>query len=97
MEVYELYIDKLLKVLPMNDVTFTTQLSKNKLLPDSVGAHIKSLPTSSDKADYFLKSVVKSSLSIDETEELNNLITVMDKCGYPHIERLADKMRSHLR
>ena len=97
MEVYQKYIDKLVKALPMDDVTFTTQLSSNGILPDSVGAHIKSLPTSSDKADYFLKSVVKSSLDIDDTEELNNLITVMDKCRYRHIERLGNKMKLDLR
>ena len=52
---------------------------------------VKSLPTSSDKADYFLKNVIKPSLDIDDTEEFNNHITVMDKYGYPYIKRLANK------
>ena len=96
MEVYEKYVNKLVKGLSMDDVTFTTQLSSYNLLPDSVDAHIKSLPTQCEKADYFLKHVIKPSLDIDETEELDNLITVMDKYGYPHIKRLANKMKLDL-
>ena len=99
MEVYEKNLEKLVKVLPMNDVEFTTQLKSNKILPDSVDAHIKSqsLPTESDKVDYYLKNVIKKSLDIGETEELNNLITVMEKCGYAHVERLAKAMKSDLK
>ena len=96
MEVYDKYKDKLVKGLPMKDVTFITQLSSNDLLPDIVGAHIESLPTSSDKADYFLKNIIKPSLDLDDIEELDNLITVMDKYGYPHIKRLANKMKLDL-
>ena len=97
MEVYEKNLGKLVKVLPMNDVEFTTQLKSNKILPDGVDAHIKSLPTESDKVDYYLKNVVKKSLDIGDTEELNNLIIVMEKCGYTHVERLAKAMKSDLK
>ena len=98
MEVYEKYLNKLVKGLSivMDDVTFTTQLHSHDLLPDTVEAHIKSLPTPCEKADYFLKRIIKSSLDIDDTEELDNLITVMDKNGYPHIKRLANKMKLDL-
>ena len=98
MEVYEKYVNKLVKGLSiiMDDVTFTTQLRSHDLLPDNVDAHIKSLPTPFEKADYFLKRIIKSSLDIDDTEELDNLITVMDKFGYPHIKRLANKMKLDL-
>ena len=99
MKVYEDYEAKLVKVLPMNDVIFTTQLSSNKILPDSVDAHIKSsplLPTEPDKADYYLKKVIKKSLDTDGTEELEILITVMGKCEYRHVERLAKAMKSDL-
>ena len=98
MKVYEDYKIKLVRVLPMDDVIFTTQLSSNKILPDNVEAHIKSqsLPTESDKADYYLKKVIKKSLDTDGTEELEILITVMEKCGYSHVERLAKGMKSDL-
>ena len=98
MEVYKKYINKLVKGLSimMDDVTFTTQLRSHDLLPDSVDAHIKSLPTPCEKADYFLKRIIKPSLDIEDTEELDNVITVMDKYGYPHIKRLANKMKLNL-
>ena len=96
MKVYEKNIEKLVKALPMHDVKFTTQLRSNKILPDSVDEHIKSLPTKSVKADYYLKNVIKSSLDIDEKTEFEKLLTVMEKCEYPHIERLASKMKSDL-
>ena len=69
MKVYMEYMDKLVKVLPMDDITFTTLLAKHGILPDSVAAHIKSLPTQSDTTDYFLKNIIKLSLDIDETSE----------------------------
>ena len=96
MKVYMEYMDKLVKALPMDDITFTTQLAKHGILPHSVAAHIKSLPTQSDKADHFLKNVIKPSLDIDETSEFDNLLTVMTSCGYAHVERVANKMKSDL-
>ena len=98
MKVYNKYREKLVKVLPMNDVTFLAKLTSNEILPDNVGAHIKSLslPTQSDKADYYLNNVIKESLDIDETAEFNKLITVMEKCGYSHVERMTTKMKSDL-
>ena len=95
-KVYEKYIEKLVKALPMDDVTFTTQLSSNSILPDNVDSHIQSLSTPFNKAEYFLKKVIKSSLDIDETTEFENLITVLEKCGYSHVERLANKMKADL-
>ena len=96
MKVYMKYKDKLVKAMPMDDITFTTQLSKNGILPHSVAAHIKSLPTPLDKADHFLKNVIKPLLDIDETYELEKLLDVMGSCGYAHVERMANKMKSDL-
>ena len=96
MKVYMKYMDKLVKAMPMDDITFTTQLSKNEILPHSVAAHIKSLPTPLDKADHFLKNVIKPSLDIDETYELEKLLAVLGSCGYAHVERMANKMKSDL-
>ena len=80
----------------MDDVTFKAQLTTNKLLPSSVSNHFKSLPSESDKADHFLKRVITSSFDIDDTEEFTSLISTMEICGFPHIERLAKKMKSDL-
>ena len=92
---------KLVTVLPMNDVIFTKTLNRNKILPDHVDAHIKSssdLPTDPDKADYYLKNVIKRSLDIGETEELETLITVMEEYGHRNdiVKKLAKGMKSDL-
>ena len=89
-------MEKLVKVLPMDSVLFTTKLSANNILPDAIDARMKSLPTQPDKANYFLKNVIKLSLDGDETEELETLITVMEKCGHGFVERLAKRMKSDL-
>ena len=98
MKVYNKYSEKLIRVLPMNDVTFLAILTSNGILPDDVGAHIKSVacPTPASKADYYLTSVIKRSLDAEETAEFDKLIDVMDLCGYNFIERTATKMRSDL-
>ena len=89
-------MDKLVKAMPMDDKTFARQLSQNGILPHSVAAHIKSLPTPPDKADFFLKNVIKPSLDIDETCELEKLLAVMESCGYAHVEMMGSKMKSEL-
>ena len=96
LKVYEKYFEKLVIALPMDDVQFIARLTTNHLLPSNADDHIKSLPTKSDKAYHLLKNIVKSSLDIDQTAEFTNLIATMEKCGYAHIERLANEMKSDL-
>ena len=96
LKVYEKYFEKLVTVLPMDDVQFIARLTANHLLPSGVDDYIKSLPTKSDKAYHLLKNIINSSLDIDETKEFTNLIATMEKCGYPHIEKLANQMKSEL-
>ena len=93
---YMKYMDKLVKTMPMDDITFTTQLSKNGILPRSVAAHIKYLPTPLNKADHFLKNVIKPSLDNDETYELEKLLAILGSCGYANVERMANQMKSDL-
>ena len=93
---YEKYHDDLVKTLPMNDETFQEQLADNKILPHSVKAHINNLPTQSDKAKYFLESVIKPSIVANYTGAFYSLLEVMKNCEYPHVERLAAKIESDL-
>ena len=89
-------MEKLVTVLPMGDVLFTTELNANNILPDAIDGCMKSLPTQSDKAKYYLNNVIKSALDIGETEELETLITVMGKSEYFYIQKLAKAMKSDL-
>ena len=96
LKVYEKYAEKLVKALPMDDVTFTTKLCSSGLLPGGIDANIKSLGSDADKADFFLKKVVKAALDIDDNESFITLLKVMKECGYRHIKNLANKMNSYL-
>ena len=97
MNVYTKYMDKLVKTMPMDDITFTTQLSKNEILTLSVATQMKCLPTEHDKADHFLKNVIKPSLDTGETYKLEMLLAAMENCGYDHVEEMAKKMKSDLK
>ena len=96
MKVYENNVDKLVKVLPMDDDGFIMKLSIKELLPNTLADQIKSLTSQSEKAIYFLNRSIKPSLEIDDVIELDNLLVVMEECGYSHVQRLATKMRSCL-
>ena len=88
----EFYAD-LTEVLPMNDLV--AELFANKLLPGDHKAKVESLSTQKEKAQYFLDTVVKPSLSIGYTEQFNKLITIMESCDNGAVQFLANKIREH--
>ena len=95
-KVYENYIDKLVKCLPMDDTVFTATLTKHKLLPGNTKSQLTAQPTQADKASYFLDHVIKPALDIDDTSSFNKLLSIMEQCGYDHVEKLACKIKSEI-
>lgn len=95
-EVYDDYVEKLVKCLPMNDTLFITALSQKKLLPGDTEAKIKQLPTAADKAKYMLDNIIKPALDIDDHNSFNTLLSVMGKCGYPHVKNLSHEIKSKI-
>lgn len=93
---YEKYLNKLVKCLPMNDVLFTTELSTHKLLPANISHQIDALPTPADKASYLLGHVIKPALDIDDTTNFDSLLSIMEHCGYAHVETLACNIKSEI-
>ena len=91
---YEEHVEKLVKCLPMDDTLFITKLSACKLLPGDTHSQLKTLPTRVDKASYFLDHVIKPALDIDDTSSFDDLLSVMEDCGYAHVEKLACKIKS---
>ena len=91
---YEEYIEKLVKCLPMDDTLFITKLFACKLLPGDTNSQLKALPTQVAKASYFLDHVIKPALEIDDTSSFDKLLSVMEHCGYAHVEKLACKIKS---
>ena len=93
---YEKYVDKLVKCLPMDDAVFITELTKCKLLPGDTSSQLEALPTQAKKALYFLNHVIKPALDIEDISNFEHLLSVMEHCGYPHVEKLACEIKSEI-
>ena len=92
-KLYVDYFEKLLK-LPMQDNTFIAKLNTQNLLPGDTGSKIEGQSNSSDKASYFLKTIIEPSIDIDKGDNFNKLLFVMEECDYSHIKHLASEIRS---
>jgi len=80
----------------MDDILFTAKLSKQDLLPGNTSIRIEAMPTQPHKASYFLDHVIKPALEIDHVSSFNSLISVMEHCGYDHVEKLAHEIKSQI-
>ena len=88
-KLYESYVEKLVKCLPMDDTHFIAKLCTEKLLPGDTASKIAALPTQSDKASYFLTHVIKPALDIDDVCDFAKLLFVMQNCNYNHVQKLS--------
>ena len=95
-EVYKKYFDQLVKCLPMDDALFTAALSKHNLLPSNTNNKIEALLTAADKASCFLNIVIKPALDISDTSSFDNLLSIMEHCGFDHVEKLACTIKSDI-
>ena len=95
-EAYEKYFEKIIKCLPMNDTLFIAKLSSHKLLPGDTNNQLEALPTPGKKAHYLLNHVIKPALDTNDTSSFDNLLSVMEHCGYDHVRRLAYEIKSQI-
>ena len=93
---YEKYAEKLMGCLPMNDTLFTAKLSNCDLLSKDTSDQLEALPTQVAKASYLLNHVIKPTLDIGATFIFDNLLSVMEHCGYAHVEKLAYEIKSEI-
>ena len=93
---YEKNFDKLVNCLPMQDALFIAALSALNLLPGNINDEIEALRTTAEKALYFLKTVVKPALVINDTSSFERLLSFMESCGYAHVEKLACTIKSEI-
>ena len=93
---YEKNFDKLVNCLPMQDALFTAALSTLNLLPGNTNNEIEALRTAPEKASYFLKTVVKPALVINDTSSFERLLSFMEHCGFDHVEKLASRIKSEI-
>ena len=94
--VFARYIEELVKCLPMDDTLFITKLHSYELLPGDICEKLNSLPTQADQALFFLNHVIKPALDIDESSSFHNLLSVMEQCGYTHVEKLSYNIKSQM-
>jgi len=87
-EVYKQFYAKLVKTLPMNDVTFIAELYSRGLLPSYARDEVNSQATEAKKAVYFLDHVIEPSLAIT-FDSFNKLLKVMEDSEYDCVKELA--------
>ena len=97
-EIYQHYLSKLIRCLPMDDVLFLGMLSEHDLLPGDTEDKVRStsLATQTEKAAYFISHVIKPSLDVDSRVYLDKLLLVMSKSGYKHVEEISSRITSEI-
>lgn len=78
----------------MDDPFFIAKLSTHKLLPDNTSSQLEALQTQAHKVSYFLNHVIKPSLDVEDNSGFDNLVSVMEQCGYDHVKRIASEIKS---
>ena len=96
LEVFKVYYPKLVRLLPMNDECFMSDLYGNSLLPGDLKADIESLPTSTKRATKFLDNAIKPSIENNDSRKLHILLKLMKENDDINIKELADKIRISL-
>ena len=94
---YQNHVEKLVKCLPMDDTHFITKLSAQQLLPGDTENKIKTLSTQADKASYFLNHVIKPALDINEISDFDELLSIMQNCGYKHVQKLSATIKCEIK
>ena len=96
-EVFKEFYSKLVKILPMNDALFIAELYSRGLLPDDAKEHVQSLPTTANKAMYFLDHVIKPNVTIGVGSSFDQLLNVMEDSQDQCVKELAKLIRTSLR
>ena len=94
--VFKSYYSKLVRLLPMNDECFMSELYTNDLLPGDLKADVESLPTSTKRASKFLDNVIKPSVENNDARKFHILLKLMKENDDISIKELADKIRISL-
>jgi len=90
------FTPQLLKVLPMDDIIFVSELKAAGLLPGNLKAVIMSKSTSAEKADYLIDHVVLPSAN-DDTTSFQTLLDVMNANESIAVKKLAKDIQSYIK
>ena len=93
--VLQKYYTKFIKVLPMDDTTFTATLFTKGLLPGNLKEDI-SVGTRAEKATKFIDSI-SGDFDIDSTTSFEALIDLMSKTDFHTLRKLSKDIKSELK
>ena len=97
-KLFRQFYSNLVKTLPMNDAIFIAELYSRDLLPDNIKEHVESLPTTAQKASYFLDHVIKPSVTSTSgvASSFDQLLDVMEDSDYQGVRELSKLIRDSL-
>ena len=96
LSVFKSYYPKLVKLLPMNNVCFMSELYGNDLLPGELKTKIELLPTSVERASKFLDNVIKPSVEVNDSRKFHILLELMKEIDDFNVRELAEKINIKL-
>jgi len=95
-ELFEHYYTALVFSLPVKDENFVEELFERILLTEDVKSSLQSLAVCSERASYFLDSVIKPELAVGNIGKFVKLLTVMKSSNYDNVKELAEKIEKEL-
>ena len=93
MDLFDNHYQELIHLLPMNNETFLTELREHYLLSDDMNTKMESL-TASERASYFLVSVIKPELQDNNVLNFHKLLNIMRKSKLEKVKELSIKIKS---
>ena len=89
LELFQYCYHTLESSLPMNDLSFITQLKYYDLLPEYTESSLYALPTNKEKASYFLNNVIKPQLNHNDNVCFDTLLEIMVRNDNDNLKNIA--------
>ena len=90
-EIIQRFYSDLVKVLPLNDAGFRSELFTAGLLPGNLKSEIKSKSTQAEKVEHFLDYGI-----MNDSTNFHKLISVMEALNNDSVQKLAERMKAAL-
>ena len=89
-DIFKEFYPKLLKILPVDSVI--NQLYSKKLLSSDHKCKLQDMPTTGERAKYFLDKVIERGLEVDYKSQFDEMLAVMANSDDPPVKFMANKM-----
>lgn len=95
-EIYELFHEQFVQVLPMCNSGFVEKLSEHGLFSEDMKVAAQSVSTQVGKTLLFLDNIIKPGIMIGDDENFNKLLIVMENCEFANVKVLASQIRNKM-